>query len=133
MSLTPDEIRSREFNLADRGYDRAEVRAFLSALADGATGMAGTAGTPWPEAEERLLLVLEAARHAVESLREEAGRLLREVAGAAPPAPPAAPAPAGGVAVVRERLAAALDGVETALGAIDPGAQGRAPSTRPSS
>jgi DivIVA domain-containing protein len=106
MALTPDEIRSREFHLADRGYDRAEVRAFLAAVAN---QVDADPGTPWPAAEERLLLILDAAQRAVDTVREEASRALRD------------------------RLAAALEDVESALGAIDPAAQRAEPSTTPNS
>ncbi|MGD9798302.1 MAG: DivIVA domain-containing protein [Acidimicrobiia bacterium] len=133
MALTPDEIRSREFHLADRGYDRAEVQAFLARLAD---EVGDGAALPWAEAEERLLLVLDAARRAVETVREEASRALRavgdraaEVAVAPEPTPPAG----ADLDDLRHRLAAALEDVESALGAIDPGDQRTEPSTRPSS
>jgi DivIVA domain-containing protein len=152
MPLTPDEIRSREFNLADRGYDRAEVQAFLAEVANqGGDGP----GTPWPEAEERLVLILEAAGRAIASLRSEASQAIRDIREASLPSPPTAepaaePTPAAvvadpaavdpgpvdraaGVAEVRERLTAALRDVETALGAIEPDVQRTEPSTRPSS
>jgi DivIVA domain-containing protein len=140
MPLTPDEIRSREFNLADRGYDRAEVRAFLAEVAEQA---AAGSGTPWPEAEERLVLILEATSRAIASLRSEASEAIQEIRAAAGPTgaaarpvvaePVTAPTSAAEVAEVRERLTAALRDVETALGAIEPDVQRTEPSTRPSS
>ncbi len=162
MALTPDEIRSREFHLADRGYDRAEVRGFLAELANrvGSTPGPVEAATPWPDAEERLLLILDAAERAVAAVREESQRALSELravaeqvtlagrtaaAGITEAVGAATPQPTPTVEELQGRLAGALQDVEAALEAIDPqrdddpdadcepGAQGRDPSTRPSS
>lgn len=141
MPLTPDEIRSREFNLADRGYDRAEVRAFLSEVAaQAAAGATRAPGSPWPEAEERLVLILEAAARTAEFLRAEAAGAIREIREATgrpgvetTKVAAEDPARVAEVAAVRDRLTAALHEVETALGAIEPAVQRTEPSTRPSS
>jgi DivIVA domain-containing protein len=141
MALTPDDIRSREFHLADRGYDRAEVRDFLAELADrfAAVPGPGVGGTPWPEAEERLLLILDAAERAVAAIREESRRALLDLqavaeqvalagrtaaaeltaAGSAAAGVALPPEPTPTVGELQARLAGALHDVEAALGAID--------------
>jgi DivIVA domain-containing protein len=140
MALTPDEIRSRQFPLADRGYDRAEVQGFLASLADQLTAQLAdraqaTGATPWSEAEERLLLILDAARRAVDTVRAEASAAIEAVrtAHGSRPAPIEAARTPNEVDGLRERLGAALREVESALGAIDAGDQRPASSTRPSS
>jgi DivIVA domain-containing protein len=133
MALTPDEIRSRQFHLADRGYDRAEVQAFLAEVADQLTD---PAATPWPAAEERLLLILDAAQRAVETVRAEASRAIHELAALSArdtEAPAVVTPPPPHLDELRDRLGAALRDVESALGAIDPGAQGTTSSTKPTS
>ena len=128
MAVSPDEIRAQSFALVARGYDPAEVRAFLNRVAEGSE-----AASPWSEMEERLVLVLEAARRAVEAVRaetersatelrqvvrEELAAVLGELA-ARPGAAPAPPTPPDTeVDRVREQLTTALADVEAALGAL---------------
>jgi DivIVA domain-containing protein len=124
MAVSPDEIRAQSFALVARGYDPAEVRAFLARVAEGQE-----AAGPWTEVEERLVLVLEAARRAVEAVRAETERTASELrravreelaaaVGELAARPATAPAPEPEVDRVRGQLATALAEVEAALGAL---------------
>lgn len=138
-TFPPEEIRGREFPLADRGYDRLEVRAFLAELAD------RFPNREMAEHEERLVLVLDAAKRAIDAVRLEASEAIDAVRRAAEllggsQASPAVPAPPVLSAQddVRTRVERALHEVEAALGSIEAGkvnglAQRATPSTSPSS
>ncbi|MFN2524888.1 MAG: DivIVA domain-containing protein [Actinomycetota bacterium] len=87
MALTPEEIANKQFTVVLRGYEKAEVDAFLSEVAKEITerpaGEAGagapaaapavTAGPPSFDAlGQEVSAVLEAAKSAAENMRSEA-------------------------------------------------------------